>query len=109
MRLVGGEFHDNLNHVVEKVRKTLSVRVAAAEVYRAKESAVAEPTFVLASGAVLLLINDGVETEGAVRYFFLGGGATLQARRLQNREQERFWRAEEVVITFHWMQIGLAL
>ena len=44
-----------MNHVVEKVRKTLSVRVAAAEVYRDKDSTVVDRTYVLASGAVLLL------------------------------------------------------
>ena len=55
VRLVGGEFQDTLNLAVRSLRNTVSVRVAAAEIFREKSSAEAEPEYVLASGAVLLL------------------------------------------------------
>jgi len=55
VRLVGGEFHDTLDLAVMCLRNTVSARVAAAEIFREASNAEAEPEYVLASGAVLLL------------------------------------------------------
>ena len=70
VRLVGGEFYNIVDLAVCNLRKTLSVRVAAAEVYREEQSAVAERAgddaadsnrgdgdarYLVASGVVLLL------------------------------------------------------
>ena len=70
VRLVGGEFYNIVDLAVGDLRKTLSVRVAAAEVYRQKESAVVkragddaadsnrgdgDARYLVASGVVLLL------------------------------------------------------
>ena len=60
MRLLGGEFYDVLDLLVLQLRKTLSVRVAAADVYREKPFAVADRAtagarYLQASGVVLLL------------------------------------------------------
>ena len=70
VRLVGGEFYNIVDLAVCNLRKTLSVRVAAAEVYRQKKSAVVkragddaadsnrgdgDARYLVASGVVLLL------------------------------------------------------
>ena len=55
VRLVGGEFQDTLNLAVRCLRNLVSARVAAAEIFREASNAEAEPEYVLASGAVLLL------------------------------------------------------
>ena len=55
VRLVAGEFNDTLNLAVRCLRNLVSARVAAAEIFREASNAEAEPEYVLASGAVLLL------------------------------------------------------